>query len=46
MPLAMRGIGRATALVAFSACCFGTIAILATDGTRAGARLVEIQTWL
>jgi drug/metabolite transporter (DMT)-like permease len=45
MPLAMRGIGRATALVAFSACCFGTIAILATVGTRAGARLVEILTW-
>jgi drug/metabolite transporter (DMT)-like permease len=38
-------IGRATALVAFSACCFGTIAILATLGTRAGARLVEILAW-
>lgn len=39
------GIGRATALVAFSACCFGTIAILVTVGTRAGARLVEILAW-
>ena len=39
------GIGRATALVAFSACCFGTIAILVTVATRAGARLVEILAW-
>ena len=45
VPRAMPGIGRATALVAFSACCFGTIAILVTVGTRAGARLVEILTW-
>jgi drug/metabolite transporter (DMT)-like permease len=39
------GIGRATALVAFSACCFGTIAILVTVSTRAGARLVEVLWW-
>ena len=39
------GIGRATVLVAFSACCFGTIAILVTVATRAGARLVEILAW-
>lgn len=31
--------------MAFSACCFGTIAILVTVGTRAGARLVEILAW-
>ena len=39
------GIGRATALVAFSACCFGSIAILVTLATRAGARLVELLAW-
>jgi drug/metabolite transporter (DMT)-like permease len=39
------GIGRATALVAFSACCFGTIAILVSVSTRAGARLVEVLWW-
>jgi drug/metabolite transporter (DMT)-like permease len=39
------GVGRATTLVAFSACCFGTIAILVTVATRAGARLVEVLAW-
>jgi drug/metabolite transporter (DMT)-like permease len=39
------GTGGATLLVAFSACCFGTIAILVTVGTRAGARLSEILAW-
>lgn len=39
------GIGRATALVAFSACCFGSIAILVTLSTRAGARLIELLAW-
>ena len=39
------GVGRATALVAFSACCFGSIAILVTLATRAGARLVELLAW-
>ena len=38
-------IGHATALVAFSACCFGTIAILVTLATRAGARLSEVLAW-
>jgi len=38
-------VGRATLLVAFSACCFGSIAILVTVATRAGARLVEVLTW-
>ena len=38
-------VGRATALVAFSACCFGSIAILVTLGTRAGARLSELLAW-
>jgi drug/metabolite transporter (DMT)-like permease len=45
MPQPAAAIGRATALVAFSACCFGTIAILVTLGTRAGARLVEMLAW-
>ena len=38
-------VGRATALVAFSACCFGTIAILVTLATREGARLSELLAW-
>jgi drug/metabolite transporter (DMT)-like permease len=37
-------VGRATLLVAFSACCFGSIAVLVTVATRAGARLVEVLT--
>ena len=39
------GVGRATLLVAFSACCFGSIATLVTVATRAGARLSELLTW-
>jgi drug/metabolite transporter (DMT)-like permease len=39
------GVGRATLLVAFSACCFGSIAIFVTVATRAGARLVEVLAW-
>jgi len=39
------GPGNATLLVAFSACCFGTIAILVTVATRAGARLSEVLAW-
>ena len=38
-------VGRATALVAFSACCFGSIAILVTLATREGARLSELLAW-
>ncbi|MFL5620043.1 MAG: DMT family transporter [Gemmatimonadaceae bacterium] len=43
--MATSSVGRATALVAFSACCFGTIAILVTLATRAGARLEEVLAW-
>lgn len=39
------GVGRATLLVAFSACCFGSIAILVTVATNAGARLVDVLAW-
>jgi drug/metabolite transporter (DMT)-like permease len=39
------GVGRATLAVAFSACCFGSIAILVTLATRTGARLAEVLTW-
>ena len=39
------GVGRATALVAFSACCFGSIATFVTVATRAGARLSELLAW-
>jgi drug/metabolite transporter (DMT)-like permease len=41
----MPSVARATALVAFSACCFGSIAILVTVATRAGARLSEVLAW-
>lgn len=36
---------RATLLVLFSACCFGSIAILVTLGTQAGARLIDLLLW-
>lgn len=36
---------RATALVVFSACCFGSIPILITLATRSGARLVDVLAW-
>jgi drug/metabolite transporter (DMT)-like permease len=38
-------VGRATLLVAFSACCFGSIAIFVSVATEAGARLVEVLAW-
>jgi drug/metabolite transporter (DMT)-like permease len=41
----MPSVARATALVAFSACCFESIAILVTVATRAGARLSEVLAW-
>jgi drug/metabolite transporter (DMT)-like permease len=44
-PGARRHAGRATALVAFSACCFGSIPILITLATRSGARLVDLLAW-
>ena len=44
-PVPTPSVGRATALVSFSACCFGSIAILVTVATRAGARLSEVLAW-
>jgi drug/metabolite transporter (DMT)-like permease len=38
-------VGRATLLVAFSACCFGSIAIFVSVAMRAGARLVDVLAW-
>lgn len=38
-------VARATALVLFSACCFGSIPILITLATRVGARLVDVLAW-
>jgi drug/metabolite transporter (DMT)-like permease len=38
-------VSRATLLVLFSACCFGSIPILITLGTRGGARLVDLLAW-
>lgn len=37
--------GRATALILFSACCFGSIPILITLATRSGARLTDVLAW-
>jgi drug/metabolite transporter (DMT)-like permease len=36
---------RATTLVLFSACCFGSIATLVTLATNAGTRLTDILAW-
>ena len=40
-----RALSRATLLVMFSACCFGSIPILITLATSSGARLVDILAW-
>ena len=42
---ATRPLSRATLLVLFSACCFGSIPILITLATRSGARLVDVLAW-
>ena len=42
---APRALSRATLLVLFSACCFGSIPILITLATRSGARLVDVLAW-
>ncbi|MHB1073249.1 MAG: DMT family transporter [Gemmatimonadaceae bacterium] len=39
------GRGRATALVAFSACCFGSIPVLVTLASAAGSPLVNTLAW-
>ena len=39
------GTVRATMLIVVAACCFGSIATLATLATRAGARIVDVLTW-
>lgn len=36
---------RATAMVMFSACCFGSIPVIITLATRSGARLVDLLAW-
>ena len=40
-----RSTTRATLLILFSACCFGSIGILITLATRSGARLVDLLAW-
>lgn len=40
-----RAVSRATLLVLFSACCFGSIPILITLATASGARLVDVLAW-
>ena len=42
---APRALSRATMLVLFSACCFGSIPILITLATTSGARLVDVLAW-
>ena len=42
---ARRSLGGATALVTFSACCFGSISVLTLVGTRAGASLTALMFW-
>ena len=42
---APRTMSRATLLVLFSACCFGSIPILITLATASGARLVDVLAW-
>jgi drug/metabolite transporter (DMT)-like permease len=39
------GVARATLLVMFSACCFGSIGTFVTLATRAGAGLVDVLAW-
>jgi len=38
-------VTRATLLVMFSACCFGSIAIFVSVATRTGAHLVDLLAW-
>jgi drug/metabolite transporter (DMT)-like permease len=40
-----RALSRATLLVLFSACCFGSIPVLITLATTSGARLVDVLAW-
>jgi drug/metabolite transporter (DMT)-like permease len=40
-----RSLPRATLLVLFSACCFGSISVLITIAIRGGARLVDALAW-
>ena len=40
-----RSVSRATLLVLFSACCFGSIPILITLATTSGARLLDVLAW-
>jgi drug/metabolite transporter (DMT)-like permease len=42
---ARRPVSRATLLVLFSACCFGSISTLITLATSSGARLVDVLAW-
>ena len=44
-PRAPTPAGRATVLIALSACGFGAIAILVTLATRAGAPLLSVLSW-
>lgn len=37
--------GRATAMIIFSACCFGSIPVLITLATAGGARLTDLLAW-
>ncbi len=43
--LPVSSAARATMFIVVAACCFGSIATLATLATRAGARIVDVLTW-
>ena len=40
-----RHVLRATGMVMFSACCFGSIPVIITLATRSGARLFDLLAW-
>ena len=42
---APRHAGRATAMIVFSACCFGSIPVIITLATRTGAGLTDLLAW-
>lgn len=45
LPSVARPSGRATAMIVFSACCFGSIPVIITLATRSGAGLTDLLAW-
>ncbi|MDB4886692.1 MAG: protein of unknown function transrane [Gemmatimonadetes bacterium] len=44
-PTPQTHLGRATAMILFSACCFGSIPVIITLATARGARLTDLLAW-